>query len=90
MTPSNRPSGPIRRGLTSLCLLALLSGCATAPPVTLIQREKPPAHLLLDCPLPAQEFRTNADLLAHILALRGSLRGCNDDKAALREWAESE
>jgi hypothetical protein len=67
------------RWLSSLFLL--LAGCAapTAPP---------PAFLLQDCPAPAIRARTNGELAATLQDYRYALRACNDDKAALREFAK--
>lgn len=62
-----------------------LAGCETAP---VIVRDVPPAFLLEDCPEPDATVSTNAELAAWVLALRHSLRRCNNDKAALRDWAK--
>ena len=70
-------------GLLSLCLLVLLSGCAT--PIN----DTPPSYLLEDCVAVRVNAATNADLLDIIDNQRRALRACNDDKAALREWAAS-
>lgn len=63
------------------CLTLLL--CASCAQVQL-----PPAELLADCQEPAARLSTNGLLARYALDLRTALRGCNDDKAALREWAK--
>lgn len=68
-------------------LALLLAGCAHTQAPQVI-REVPPAALLEDCATPQAQLRTNGDLADHILALRFALRECNNDKAALREWAK--
>lgn len=80
---------PIRRGLISLSLLILLTGCATTERTTVVERALPPAHLLEDCtsPFPVHP-RTNGELAKHLGDWRAALRACNTDKAALRAWAE--
>lgn len=52
----------------------------------LVRHSPPPAALLADCPVPALDPSTNGELADGALALLDSLAGCNDDKAALREW----
>ncbi len=75
-------------GKPLLALLALvLAGCAHTQPPQVI-RELPPAALLEDCPVPVADLATNGALVDHILSLRYALRECNNDKAALREWAK--
>lgn len=70
---------------TRVVLLAalLMASCASVTP-----SGAPPWALLEDCTAPQAELRTNGDLIPHIRALRNALRSCNDDKRALREWAE--
>lgn len=69
-------------------LAATLSACGILPhtpsPAT------PPWALLEDCPEPRVTVNTNGDLVRHTRAMRDALRSCNDDKAALREWAEKQ
>lgn len=72
-------------GLTSLCLLALLTGCASAPQLTALA---PPQTLLQDCPHPDLPVATNGDLLRLLRAYEAVVEACNIDKRALREWAE--
>lgn len=77
------------RGLTRTCLLTLLllSGCKSLP-VALGAPVAPPAQFMQDCPEPtAPKPLTNAGLAQYALDTRDSLRGCNADKAALREWS---
>lgn len=69
----------------SLLAALALSGCAGSTP--LLVRDLPPEVLLQDCPEPPANIRTNKDLAEWALALRQALRVCNNDKAALREWA---
>jgi hypothetical protein len=82
------------RGAILPCLLALLmlSGCQALPhqnktPV------QPPVQYLQDCPEPEllliQGQLTNGNLAQGYLDMRHSLRQCNLDKAALREWSDS-
>lgn len=70
-----------------LALVLTCSGCASAPVVT---RILPPVDLIQDCQEPAGDVSTNGALATYIEALKDALRGCNRDKKALREWAESE
>lgn len=79
----------LKSGLASVCLVLLLSGCATTPPVvteTKIERVYPPAALTGPCPPPELRGNTNADLLDWALELQAELEACNADKAALRQW----
>lgn len=75
-------SKPAAVGLMAL----LLAGCSTPPARVL--RDLPPQDLLQDCEEPTSPLQTNRHLAEHILALRTALRLCNNDKAALREWAK--
>jgi hypothetical protein len=77
----------MKLGACTAVLVAALTGCAAVPTVT---RDLPPAFLMEDCPEPEATVSTNAELAAWILSLRHSLRKCNNDKAALRDWAEQE
>lgn len=74
---------PWLRSLPFLVLLAL-AGCATK----YAQQTLPPEHLLLPCPVPAVQAETNGALARTVLAFKRALQDCNDDKAALREWAK--
>jgi len=69
--------------LLPVCLLA---GCAS--PVPQVIRILPPAELIQDCPVPQVKLRTNGDMANHIVDLRSALKSCNNDKAALRDWAK--
>ena len=75
-------------GLTSLFLLASLTGCATATPQLI--RSLPPQALLQDCPHPELDIQTNGDLLRGLRAYEQALSLCNIDKQALREWAKDQ
>ena len=61
-------------------------GCQTAPQIV---RELPPQELLVDCPVPIVETRTNGGLAAGLLAYSSALAYCNNDKQALRSWSEA-
>lgn len=61
----------------------LMASCASVTP----QRLLPPVELLQDCPEPPFTATTNGLLAEYALQLRDALRGCNRDKAALRDWA---
>lgn len=69
-------------GLLSL----LLTACSTVKYV----RELPPAELLQDCPVVAEQIKTNGQLALTILEYRKALDQCNLDKESLREWAKEE
>ena len=69
--------------MPAVLLAALL--CASCAAVT--PSATPPLALLSDCPQPVVNVQTNGDLVHLIRALRGALSLCNDDKRALREWA---
>ena len=76
-------------GLTRTCLLTLLllSGCKSLP-VPVEAPVAPPAQYMQDCSEPEQATPfTNGALAQYALDLRTTLRGCNADKAALREWS---
>lgn len=70
-----------------LGLSGILAGCAGVP-TTQVIKAVPPEYLLQDCEVPAIRFNTNGDLVDAIVAFRGALRVCNNDKEALREWAK--
>ena len=74
-------------GLTCLFLTA----CASTLPQVLVKTEVvkqyPPSALTQETPPPEEVFQTNGDLLTTIERLRAAMKDCNDDKAALREWA---
>lgn len=58
--------------------------------LTEVQRLKPPAVLLLDCPTVAFTGQTYGDLVQHAISLKEAIDLCNQDKAALRKWATAE
>jgi len=71
----------IAAGLASLCLLSLLSGCASCP-------ESAPAQVITACPTPHLEptpypvltGTDNAALLRLVADYEAALRKCNADK----------
>ncbi len=72
------------------CLLALgfvLMGCGAVLPVT--DKAYPPVGLVQDCPVPRYRMEYNKDLAEAIVLLKGALKECNNDKAALRLWMEN-
>lgn len=65
-----------------------LTGCfATTPQVI---KSLPPVELLQDCATSEVDKTTNGGLAQGILDLRKDIKVCNNDKAALRDWAEKE
>lgn len=77
------------RSVSSFLLMAaplMLAGCASTVPVPV--RALPPVELIQDCPAVAEDVSTNGALVRTYRALKESLHACNNDKAALREWAE--
>jgi len=71
--------------LAAALLAALVcASCVTTTP------QGPPWALMEDCFVPQARLSTNGDLVPHIRALRSALRSCNDDKKALRDWAEKQ
>jgi hypothetical protein len=74
---------PLGLGLLAL----MLAGCGTVRPPE-VQVLVPPAALLQDCVYVAPPLRTNGELVQAYVALQGVLALCNDDKEALREWAQ--
>ncbi len=79
-----------RTGPVSVCLLLLLlAGCSSDPMIRVVT-VLPPAELIKPCTAPGFIGETNGELLDHALLLRHELNACDADKAALREWAESE
>ena len=78
----------MRSKLVGMGLLALmLTGCAhhgpQVPEILL-----PPQDLMQECSFRERVLVTNADLARAYLEARGALELCNNEKAALREWAE--
>ncbi|WP_371824089.1 Rz1-like lysis system protein LysC [Hahella sp. HN01] len=80
----------IASGLALVCLMTLQTGCARTRLITQTQTIKqfPPEVLMQPCDIPAFSGSTNADLVVYIERLIASLRMCNADKSALREWAQ--
>lgn len=83
----------LKRRIQELAALFLLGalilscvGCATSPPQYV--RELPPEVLMLDCPAPEYDKATNLGLARGITTYHWALAACNNDKAALRQWAE--
>lgn len=72
-------------GLISLSLL--LSSTACVKPRTHVAMV-PPAAYMEDCVETKVDVAVNGDLLRKIKRLRVDLAECNEDKAALREWAK--
>jgi hypothetical protein len=89
-SPHNKRLLPwLLNGLLCLCLLLSLTGCGSTEYVRVKERDTPPVALLQDCAEPlATDVTTNGLLLGYVGQLRSALRKCNDDKAALREWAK--
>lgn len=77
------PNDPWQRVV--LLSVLFLASCAAVAPGT--QRILPPVDLLQDCQEPAGGVETNGALASYLLSLKDALRGCNRDKAALRDWA---
>jgi hypothetical protein len=76
------PNDP--KGRVAMFASLLLASCASVTP-----SGNPPWHLLQDCPDPATAVpATNGELVRQRRLLKLSLRECNDDKKALREWYE--
>jgi hypothetical protein len=80
------PFNPDPRHMVALLATLLLASCAAVAPGP--SRLLPPVELLQPCggeyPVPT----TNGALARQREALLDALRGCNRDKASLREWAE--
>lgn len=79
---------PNTRWLRSWPFLVLLAmaGCASTHAIKV--QHIYPEQLFLDCPTPSVEARTNGELARTLMDFRSALQTCNDDKAALREWAK--
>jgi hypothetical protein len=72
------------RAVAAMAVFLALGGCGH---FSATRVAPPPAALLQPCPRPALEGPLNGDL-ARAFLLRGqAIDACNDDKAALREWA---
>ena len=64
----------------------MICACSLNP----VERIKPPDLLLQDCYAPDFAGETYGDLVLHVVELREAIGLCNNDKAALRQWAEKE
>lgn len=73
------------RVIYAILLALIVTGCATTT-----VKDLPPVDLLAECPHPVVSTVTNGDLAKAIPAYRKALTLCNNDKAALREWADKE
>lgn len=74
--------------LTLAILMLLLTACASEPVTrTVTEYRYPPEALMRNCPMPVYAGQTWGEVAVYAVQLRESLRGCNGDKAALREWA---
>lgn len=78
------PSRLIGLGLTSLSLPLFLTACASGKVKSL--PTPIPAEFTEDCPETAIPMKVNGDLVIKITTLRGDLRYCNADKAAMRAY----
>jgi hypothetical protein len=74
----------------SVCLLILLTGCATERIVYKTEKLIPPALLLRDCQNPLFAGETFRDLALHTAKLQSALDQCQADKDALQEWGVEE
>ena len=81
---------PLRLTLSGLVLLFLTACAAPSPPQVLYLKTYPPAQLLLACPKPIVDVRTNEDLVTLSVELGRALDACDDDKTSLREWASED
>ena len=83
----------LRRGLISLCLLALAGCSATPEPIIVTKTETvkltPPLVNLLPTPLPepSRPIDTNRELRNHVEQLYQAIGQCNGDKRAVRAWS---
>lgn len=73
----------------SLATLLMLSGCNSLP-VRVQAPVAPPVQYMQECTEPVRPAElTNGLLVRYAKDVRDTLRICNQDKASLREWAES-
>ena len=61
-----------------LTAVLALTGCATAPQTTV------PENLLQPCVRPTVDVRTDGGMAQGLLDYDAALKGCNDDKDAIR------
>ena len=75
--------------LSYLFLIFILSSCSPAVVVTKVERQYPDKKYLRDCG--SASFKNDkpvySDLVPYIQSLRSLLELCNNDKKALRGWA---
>lgn len=88
----------IKNGLILLCLLVLVSACATKPPQvirvpfkeTVIEKVQVPAELLEPCKrADLDTLETTGDLERVALEAITYLEACDQDKTRIREWQEA-
>lgn len=79
------------RGPIALCLLLCLSGCGGLRTVqqTKVEKQYPPASLVVRTAEPLLLGNTNGGLLQWGLDLRDALGSCNADKGALEQWMQA-
>ena len=84
-------------GVGLLCLVVLLTGCATRKPevmripvtTTVIEKITTPAALLEPCPEPDLDYlETTGDIESVAIKALASLTACNEDKEKIRAWQE--
>jgi hypothetical protein len=73
-----------RIALTLLCLT--IYGCCSSEVIRL----KPPDVLLQPCQASGFTGQTYGDLVHYSIGLRETLELCNQDKAAIRQWANEQ
>lgn len=77
------------RNILVAVMVMACGACTTlhsqSPPVVIT----PPADLVQDCAEPAGSVGTNQEVSVYLLDLRDSLRGCNAQLGALREWLKA-
>lgn len=75
-------------GAASLFLMTCMQACTGIVPA--VKQSLPDLTLIQACPEPAPPAdHTNGGLVQSILDYQTVLDHCNDDKAALRAWANS-
>lgn len=87
------------RGVTLLCLTALLIGCGPRKldvirvpfETTKIEKVRVPDELLRQCRTPnLDQLETSGDIERVAIEALGSLEACNKDKERIRIWQEAE
>ena len=78
--------------LSYLFLSFILSSCSPAVTVTKVELQYPDKKYLRDCGSPKfkQEQAVFSDLVPYIKTIQAALELCNNDKQALRDWANYE